>query len=158
MAGAKLHDLSQGQAIPPGLLLRTEADLSAYTDKVRPIIEAVRTDGDRALQRFAREFDHVAVDRLPIRVASAEFDAAFAAVPADVVRAIEHAIDNIRRFHEAQKPDTAMAPGNRAGDLDRRAVHADRFGCLLRAARQGLVPERRQHDAASRASLQAYRA
>ncbi len=104
MHAARLHDLCSSPAIPPELLARTEEDLSAFTDAVRPIIHAVRVDGDDALQRFAQRFDGVTREHLPLRVADAEFEAAFRSLPADVVRAIEHAIDNIRRFHEAQIP------------------------------------------------------
>ncbi|MEO1103895.1 MAG: hypothetical protein AAFW98_09240, partial [Pseudomonadota bacterium] len=39
------------------LLTRAEGDLGPFLEKVGPIIEAVRTEGDEALARFAREFD-----------------------------------------------------------------------------------------------------
>ena len=100
---ARLHDLSDTDAIPPALLSRTEADLSAFTEKVAPIIAAVREEGDAALQRYARAFDGVTAPAMSIRATSAEFDAAMDKLPADVIAALEHAIDNIRRFHEAQK-------------------------------------------------------
>ena len=50
------HDLSKmtRRAAQTSLLKRTEADLSSYEEKVKPIIEAVRTEGDVALARFAR--------------------------------------------------------------------------------------------------------
>ena len=45
---------------------RTEADLSPFVEKVRPIIEDVRANGDAALSRLARELDKadVAADRI----------------------------------------------------------------------------------------------
>jgi histidinol dehydrogenase len=104
MPHARLHDLTGVAEIPPALLARTEADLGTFLDRVRPIIEAVRRDGDDALMRFARDLDRVAAPLRSLRVEAGEIDAAFQAVPADVVRAIEHAIDNVRRFHQAQKP------------------------------------------------------
>ena len=42
---------------------------------------------------------------MTLRVTPAEFDAAQEKVPGGVVGAIAHAIDNIRRFHEAQMPE-----------------------------------------------------
>ena len=36
------------------LLKRTESDLGPFLEKVKPIIEAVRIEGDTALSRFAR--------------------------------------------------------------------------------------------------------
>ena len=53
-----LHDLSKLDApARKRLTQRTEADLSVYTERVRPIIEAVRTQGDVALSRYALELD-----------------------------------------------------------------------------------------------------
>jgi histidinol dehydrogenase len=129
---ATLHDLSQSAAIPPALLRRTEADLHRFVEQVKPIIEAVRTDGDRALQRFAREFDQVDVPELNIRVSEAEFAQARALVPPAVVSALEFAIDNIRAFHQAQKPEEMwlkeIRPGVWAGD---RVLPLDTIACYV---------------------------
>jgi histidinol dehydrogenase len=105
MEAARLHDLSGGEDIPASLLERTEADLSAFTEKVKPIIAAVRGEGDAALQRFARAYDGVTAATMSLRATAAEFDAAMDLVPREVVAALEHAIDNIRRFHAAQMPE-----------------------------------------------------
>lgn len=119
-AQANLHDLRAAEAIPEALLARTEADLSGFLDKVKPIIAAVRAEGDAALARFARDFDKVTAETFSIRVTEAEFEHAFATVEPAVVEALKFAIDNIRRFHEAQKPEEVwlkeMQPGAFAGD------------------------------------------
>jgi histidinol dehydrogenase len=115
-----LHDLSAASAIPPALLARTETDLSSYIEKVGPIIEAVRREGDEALLRFAREFDKVEAPAMSLRATEAEFEDAVREIDPAVRRAIEFAIGNIRRFHEAQKPEEMwlkeMRPGAFAGD------------------------------------------
>lgn len=103
------------------LLKRSEADLSGVIEKVKPIIEAVRTEGDAALARFARDFDKAEnVTEATLKVSPAEFDAAFKAVDKKVVDAIQFGIDNIRSFHEEQKPETMwmkeIRPGAFAGD------------------------------------------
>ena len=102
------------------LLRRTESDLSNYLDAVRPIIEAVRTQGDAALLRYAREFDRAEVDPQRIKAGAADFDRAFQRLQPDVLAAIEYAVDNIRRFHVAQKPEEMwlkeMHPGVFAGE------------------------------------------
>ncbi|KQT68959.1 MULTISPECIES: histidinol dehydrogenase [unclassified Aureimonas] len=115
------HDLADLDAAGRARLLRrSETDLSAFVEKVRPIIEAVRTEGDAALLRFARAFDGAAVPPGGLRASEAEFDAAFAAVEPEVVESIRFGIDNIRRFHEEQKPEPMwfkeMRPGAFAGD------------------------------------------
>jgi len=116
-----LHDLAQlSECARADLLRRTEADLSAYLDKVRPIIDAVRSEGDAALARFARELDKVDLSADRIAVTEAEFDAAFKEVEPEVVEAIKYAIANIRSFHEEQRPDPMwlkeVRPGAFAGD------------------------------------------
>lgn len=102
------------------LLKRSEADLSGVIEKVKPIIEAVRTEGDAALARFARDLDKSSVSEDQIQVTPAEFDAAFKQVDAKVVEAIQFGIENIRSFHEEQKPETMwmkeIRPGAFAGD------------------------------------------
>jgi len=103
------------------LLKRSEADLSGVIERVKPIIEAVRTEGDAALARFARDFDKAEnVTEATLKVSPAEFDAAFKAVDKKVVDAIQFGIDNIRSFHEEQKPETMwmkeIRPGAFAGD------------------------------------------
>jgi len=103
------------------LLKRSEADLSGVIEKVKPIIEAVRTEGDVALARFARELDRAEnVTEATLKVSAAEFDAAFKAVDKKVIDAIQFGIDNIRSFHEEQKPETMwmkeIRPGAFAGD------------------------------------------
>lgn len=108
------------EAIPPELLARTEADLSQFLEGAAGIIEAVRVDGDAALHRFAQAFDKVTQPIVSLRATEAEFAAAFDQVPAPVVRAIEVAIDAVRRFHEAQRPEEMwfkeIHPGAWAGD------------------------------------------
>ncbi len=100
-----LHELAKldhGQR--RALLIRDAADLGDAIERVEPIIEAVRADGDQALARFAQEFDGAALHPDHIKASEAEFDAAFDALDGAVIEAIEYAVDNIRRFHQAQMP------------------------------------------------------
>jgi histidinol dehydrogenase len=101
------------------LLLRAEADLDPIVERVRPIVAAVRAEGDAALARFARQFDHAQVDPERLAASEADFEAAFASVEPDVIAAIEFAVENVRRFHAAQKPEEMwmkeVRPGAFAG-------------------------------------------
>jgi histidinol dehydrogenase len=126
------HDLRDVSPLPPELLLRTEADLSAYMGRAQEIVDAVRADGDMALRRFARDFDRVSDAEFSLRVTESEFEAAYAAVSPEVVTAIRFATDNIRRFHEAQKPGELwlkeIRPGAWAGD---RFIPIDAVACYV---------------------------
>lgn len=121
MSKVSFHELGTlGEVQRDALLNRSETDLSSFVEKVKPIIEAVRTEGDAALVRFAREFDKADLDDRRLKTTEAEFDVAFTAVDPDVIEAIRFGIDNIRRFHEEQKPEAMwlkeMRPGAFAGD------------------------------------------
>ncbi len=72
------HDLRGTDTIPAALLRRTETDLSAIIEQVKPIIEAVRTEGDAALHRFARAFDGVQAEHMELRASEQEIEAAYA--------------------------------------------------------------------------------
>ncbi len=102
------------------LLTRVEGDLGPFMEKAVPIIEAVRTEGDKALARFAREFDKSPVTEDAIAATPADFDAAFDAVDREMIGVLEMAVDNVRRFHEAQMPQEMwmkeMSPGIYCGE------------------------------------------
>ena len=121
MSDISFHDLSSlGADQRASLLKRAETDLSIFVEKVRPIIEAVRNEGDAALLRFARELDKANVADGNLKVSEAEFDAAFDKVEKDVIESIRFGIENIRHFHEEQRPETMwlkeVRPGAFAGD------------------------------------------
>lgn len=121
MTSARFYDYASLSAEEKAALLRrSETDISKFMEKVAPILEAVRTEGDAALARFGRELDRANVSEANLKVTPAEFDAAFEQVDSDVIEAITFGIDNIRRFHEEQKPEAMwlkeIRPGAYAGD------------------------------------------
>ena len=64
------------------------------------IIDGVRAGGDAALLEFTQRFDHVALGTLA--VSAAEFAAAKQQLTPEQHAALQRAIGNVRRFHEAQ--------------------------------------------------------
>lgn len=114
------------------LVRRGVIDLADYVERARPIVEAVRQEGDAALVCFARQFDKVEMTANRIRVAEADFDAAYDTVPGAAVEAIREAAGNIRLVHERQKPPplelTAVRPGVLAGD---RYVPIEAVACYV---------------------------
>jgi histidinol dehydrogenase len=113
-----LSDLTVAERI--NLLKRTESNLGPFLEKVKPIIEAVRDEGDAALSRFARLFDNAPVAANAIAATPEDFDSAQRELEPDVRDAIAFAAANIRKFHEQQKPEeswsTEIRPGLHAGD------------------------------------------
>lgn len=102
------------------LLERAEHDIAPFVERVRPIVAAVRDEGDAALARFAREFDGAPVETDAIAATDEDFDAAHAAIDARLHEVLGFSADNVRRFHEAQMPEAMwmreMQPGVFAGE------------------------------------------
>jgi histidinol dehydrogenase len=105
-------------------------------DAVRPILQAVRQQGDAALFEYARKFDGLGDQ--PIRVPESELKAAFEAMPATVRQAAEVAAANIREYAKRQLPcDTwqEFSPGRKLGWIVRPL---DAVGCYVPSGRYPL--------------------
>lgn len=115
------HDYARmGEAARAALLVRSEADLGEFVEKVQPIIDRVRAEGDAALAHFAREFDKADLAPDRVRASLDEFDRAFDQLDPDVIQSIEYAAEGIRHFHQRQKPEPMwmheVRPGVFAGE------------------------------------------
>lgn len=77
-----------------------QENASELLQKAQAIINEVRAGGDAALLAMTEKYDGAKLSAL--RVSDAEFAEARAALNAQQVAAIERAISNVRRFHEAQ--------------------------------------------------------
>src|SRR5712692_519538 len=102
------------------LLHRAEIQIDELLERVRPIVQAVHERGDEALLEFTARFDRVQLTPERLRVSSAEIERAYQLLDSSVRAAIEHAIRNVRTFHEQQMPHqqwfTQVAPGVMAGE------------------------------------------
>ncbi|MBN3519495.1 histidinol dehydrogenase [Algoriphagus lutimaris] len=70
---------------------------------VKPIFRKVKRNGDKALIKFALEYDHVHLDQL--LASQEEIKAAELLLSAELKEAIQVAKGNIERFHQAQKSE-----------------------------------------------------
>jgi len=85
--------------------LATKREVSEDVEQaVRAIIADVRNNGDRALKALTRKFDRVDLDRIGLRVTTAEIDAAAAACDRKALEALTLARDRIEAYHKRQKP------------------------------------------------------
>lgn len=101
---------------------------------VRKIMQTVRKDGDKGLQKLAAKFDGLA-DGQPIRVTPAEMLDAWNNTAPELQAAMQTAADNIRHFAEQQKPDewfTENTPGVTVGQIIRPI---DAVGCYVPGGR-----------------------
>ncbi len=81
-------------------LARPAQKTKAINKIVKPILRKVQRSGDKALMKFALEYDHVQLDSL--FVTDKEIQVAKEAVSEELKTAIQIAKTNIERFHAAQ--------------------------------------------------------
>jgi histidinol dehydrogenase len=110
-------------------LLAAERIRDVATEKrTARIIGAVRSEGDRALRRFATELDGVTG---PLEVPRSEWTRAARSLPQDVRTAIKRAALHIRRVARTQVPRgfrTTVAAGV---TVEQRVIPLDRVGCYV---------------------------
>jgi len=79
-----------------------DAGVDAVREDVREILDSVRDEGDVALRRFAEEFDGVSVGNVDV---TDRTERAYEEIDDGVRAAIEDAAENVRAFHERQRPE-----------------------------------------------------
>ncbi len=101
------------------LLARKAARFTAAEAVVRPILDAVRKRGDRALLQYARKFDGLAQET--VRVPEKELRAAAGRLSPDFRSAVKQAAANIGDFARRQMPEEWMTrlDGIRLGQIVR---------------------------------------
>jgi len=118
------------------LLQRRALRLSEAERVVRPIVEAVRRRGDRALIQYARRLD--GLKRPGVRVPPEELEHAARRLPATFRKAVRAAARNVRDYARRQLPRDAAwsaAPGLRLGQVVRPL---EAVGCYIPAGRYPL--------------------
>jgi histidinol dehydrogenase len=102
------------------LLARRKARFTEAEQTVRPILEAVRKSGDRALLEYGRKFD--GLDRKSVRISKVELERAARGLAPEFRDAVAIATANIRAFARMQVPPAQMRqvrPGLRLGQVIR---------------------------------------
>ena len=116
---------------------RRGSRLDKVEPAVRRIVEEVRKNGDRALRKYAREFDQLGTKQ-SLRVSASELSRAWKTAPAELRRALRAAEKNIREFCEWQKPKEWMRSNNGIS-LGQLARPLDSVGCYVPGGRFPLV-------------------
>jgi histidinol dehydrogenase len=97
---------------------------------VRTILEAIRRDGDRALQRLTWRFDHVRISPDRLRVTSTEVHHAYAELPSSDIKALKYAANRIRTFHRRQRR-TSWVYRKQGVQLGQRITPLDAVGVYV---------------------------
>ncbi len=85
----------------PEILRRPITNATGLYGIVSEILANVRMNGDRALKEYAEKFDGATLDSLS--VSTGEIDRACEKTDPELTEAIRTAVENVRKFHEAQR-------------------------------------------------------
>jgi len=86
------------------IMERAGRDVGEQMAVAASICEQVRLRGDNAVREYTLQHDGVEISPDALRVTEAEMAAAHQELPEDMKETIRYAARNIRRFHEAQRP------------------------------------------------------
>ncbi len=111
------------------LIKRPAIDEKSIRKIVKPIIKKVRQKGDKALRKYAYEYDHVNLDE--ILVGPAEIEASKKLIKPELKKAIHQAYENIEKFHTAQSENTIVMETSPGVMCKRRSVPIEKVGLYI---------------------------
>ena len=94
---------------------RSQLDLQAVNSAVKNIIDAVKTNGDKALFKFSKEFDNFDLDASNIFLSEKEITEAVSKVDNKTLTALKKAKKNIEDYHARQKPKDDFNSSDKTG-------------------------------------------
>lgn len=110
-------------------LARPAMESAKIKEIVKPIFEKVARSGDKALRKFAKEFDHVKLDSL--LASQEEIQAAAAQLSPELIEAIALAKSNIEKFHAAQATPNLVVEVMPGVTCSRKSVPIQRVGLYI---------------------------
>lgn len=110
-------------------LARPAMESTKIKEIVKPIFEKVARSGDKALRKFAKEFDHVKLDSL--LASQEEIQAAAAQLSPELIEAIALAKSNIEKFHAAQATPELVVEVMPGVTCRRKSVPIQRVGLYI---------------------------
>ncbi|MEY8234137.1 histidinol dehydrogenase [Lachnospiraceae bacterium 66-29] len=85
------------------LLKRSPNSYKQYEDSVNTIIEKVRSERDRAVFSYTKQFDGADINEEYIKVTREEIEEAYHLVDLKLIEVMKKSLDNIRIYHEKQR-------------------------------------------------------
>lgn len=107
--------------------------------KVEKILSEVRLRGDTALRRYTREFDRIDLALKRIRVSEGDVNRAFEKIQYSLVPILKQAIENVKRFYEAELPRPFDLRSGDGSWLAKRYLPIERAGVYIPGGTAPLV-------------------
>lgn len=105
-------------------------DLTA-AEIVDKIVGDVRRDGDEAVIKYTKLIDRTEFTPEEFVVTEAEYEAAYQEADPAVVESLRKAAENVRRYHQEQKPNSWMTYRDKGSILGQSVIPLDRVGIYV---------------------------
>lgn len=106
------------------------ADLTA-AEIVDRIVGDVRRNGDEAVIKYTKLIDRTEFTPEEFVVTEAEYEAAYQEADPAVVESLRKAAENVRRYHQEQKPNSWMTYRDKGSILGQSLIPLDRVGIYV---------------------------
>ena len=106
------------------------ADLTA-AEIVDRIVGDVRREGDEAVIKYTKLIDRTEFTPEEFVVTEAEYEAAYQEADPAVVESLRKAAENVRRYHQEQKPNSWMTYRDKGSILGQSVIPLDRVGIYV---------------------------
>ena len=106
------------------------ADLTA-AEIVDKIVGDVRRDGDEAVIKYTKLIDRTEFTPEEFVVTEAEYEATYQEADPAVVESLRKAAENVRRYHQEQKPNSWMTYRDKGSILGQSVIPLDRVGIYV---------------------------
>ena len=102
----KIHELNNMKSKERERLInRNQESLNEFVENVKPIIEKVRVQGDKALCEFAKKFDDADIDIDGLAAKPDDIKNAYEELDDEFIDVLKFSAENIREFHKRQMPE-----------------------------------------------------
>ena len=95
------------------------------------IVGEVRRDGDAAVIKYTKLIDRTEFTPEEFLVTEAEYEAAYEEADPEVVASLKKAAENVRRYHQEQKPNSWMTYRDHGSILGQSVIPLDRVGIYV---------------------------
>lgn len=111
------------------ILKRPAFDTTELEETVKSILDAVKTEGDKAVLDFTKKFDNPEISSLT--VGAAEIEASESLVSDELKDAMKQAAANIKKFHTSQKDDLFVVETQYGVRCWRKSVGIEKVGLYI---------------------------
>jgi histidinol dehydrogenase len=111
------------------IVQRPVFDTSTLRQRVRTVLNGVKKNGDKAIKRYTKQFDGIALNHFFVTVK--EMAEAVALLPGDLKNAIQQAAENIRSFHEKQMLQHEVVETMQGIKCWRKSVAIEKVGLYI---------------------------